>query len=125
MKRWIAFITVISATLGTFGCSTCCSPHDYDYPTFGGKHQRVDARYGRVGSVFSDPNASQGGLDADSNLAPMTKPFVPRKDNLESIEPLDGVPDIQGQESLPVPPNTDENGPTASRLQKSPPLRSY
>lgn len=42
------------------GCSMCCGVYDYAYPTFGGKHERVDPEYGRVGSIYSDPLADPG-----------------------------------------------------------------
>jgi hypothetical protein len=134
MKRWIAFITIITVSLGTFGCNMCCGPYDYDYANFGGKHPRVDPQYGRVGSIFSDPNAIRSRPDADSNLTPMTEQ---RKrtlnddfddgldDNLESINPLDGAPEPPGTESLPTPPREDGTSPTASRLMKNRPLRPY
>lgn len=125
MKRLIALITIISATVGATGCNMCCGPYDYDYPTYGGKFTRADARYGRVGSIFSDPNAKRGGPDADSNLTPMTEPNRRALDGgLEQIEPLEGSqPDpVPGQ--LPVPDAQEGNGPTASRLLKNQPLRS-
>jgi hypothetical protein len=50
------------------GCAMCCGPFDYDYPTFGGKYDRYDRSYGRLGSVFSDPMAAPTGGSADSNL---------------------------------------------------------
>ena len=46
----------------------CCGPHDFDYVTFGGKHQRSNPSWGRVGSVFSDPGSLPPGPAADSNL---------------------------------------------------------
>jgi hypothetical protein len=134
MKNWIAIITVFSLTLGAVGCSTCCTPYDYDYPHFGGKYTRADASYGRVGSIFSDPNASATGPSADSNLTPMTEQRSKMlqddfnkglEDDRESIDPLNGLPDNPGPETLPVPPNKDGSGPTASRLMKNPPLRSF
>jgi hypothetical protein len=51
----------------------CCGPHDYDYPNFGGKHERVDRSYGRVGSLFSDPMAYPTGGSSDSNLKEVEK----------------------------------------------------
>ncbi len=130
MKRWIVLLTIFTATLSTFGCSMCCGPHDYDYSNFGGKHQRVDPRYGRVGSIFSDPNASFVGDSADSNLEPQPDPRsnsdresdrIKREfdDELELIDPIrDSQP---GLEKLPDP-NGDES--TASRFWKPRPLRS-
>ena len=46
----------------------CCGPYDYHYPVFGGKFERANPEYGRVGSVFSDPYVTGGGAGADSNL---------------------------------------------------------
>ena len=63
--------------LGLAGCSMCCGPYDYHYPTFGGKHERTDPVYGRVGSIFSDPNVALG-PSADSNLVPHPAVQAPR-----------------------------------------------
>lgn len=115
MKRWIILLTTVTATLSTFGCSMCCGPHDYDYSNFGGKHQRVDPSYGRVGSVFSDPNANFVGDSPDSNLEP--QPSRKGGDELEVIDPFDRPT----PEQMPDP-NEDES--TASRLWKRRPLRS-
>jgi len=49
----------------------CCGTFDYHYPTFGGRLQRANPEYGRVGSVFSDPYAAAIGPSADSNLQPV------------------------------------------------------
>ena len=49
------------------GCSMCCGPYDYHYPTYGGRLQRANPTWGRVGSVLSDPYAAMG-PSADSNL---------------------------------------------------------
>lgn len=116
---------------GLTGCSMCCGPYDFHYPVFGGKLQRVDPTYGRVGSIFSDPNAGMFGPSADSNLEPQpvdSMPSVPRDDpeddlniddDLESIEPrnenLDGDVD-----ELPNPKQRD-NKTTASRIWRQRP----
>ena len=119
MKRWIVSLTVFTATLSTFGCSMCCGPYDYDYPNFGGKHQRVDPRYGRVGSIFSDPNASLGGDSADSNLEP--QPDQRTRTDYDDLELIDPLKEPQpGIEKLPDP---DDDETTASRLWKRRPLR--
>lgn len=57
-----------AAMVLSMGCAMCCGPYDYHYPSIGGKHERVDPTYGRVGSVFSDPMAMPLGESADSNL---------------------------------------------------------
>lgn len=138
MKRWIVFITVTLTALGSLGCSMCCGPNDYDYPNYGGKHERVDPRYGRLGSIFSDPNAGFYGESADSNLS---APSPPRgsssdgfeddgdseqlrrelNDDLESIDPLDRPFGDGEREALPSP--GEEGSSTASRRWKRPPLR--
>lgn len=77
---------------GLTGCSMCCGPYDYHYPTFGGKHQRTDPTHGRVGSIFSDPNATLG-PSSDSNLVPhpaVEVPSVPDDEDMdEEVEDLD------------------------------------
>ena len=70
MKRSILIIFVTTLSVGSLGCSMCCGPFDHDYPVYGGKFERVDSSYGRVGSIFSDPNAPDKGLSPDSNLEP-------------------------------------------------------
>ena len=49
-------LSLIACTLlcMTAGCTTCCTPYDYDYPAYGGRWQRNDPTSGRVGSVFSN-----------------------------------------------------------------------
>ncbi len=150
MKNWITYIAILTLLLGTtFGCSMCCGPYDYDYPNFGGKHQRVDPRYGRVGSIFSDPTAFADGPSADSNLEAPKPPRADTSDdieedqdtdldldaelermrndldleldgNREEIEPM--LDPTDETETLPAPePDTD--GPTASRMWRTQPLR--
>ena len=67
MYRWIAPIVLLASCVVMLGCSMCCGPTDFDYPTIGGKHQRLDPTRGRVGSRLSDPNVIIG-PSADSNL---------------------------------------------------------
>ena len=78
MQRFIILFifTVLPITL--VGCSMCCGPNDFDYPTYGGIHQRADPARGRVGSILSDPFANYGGLSADSNLEPYPEPRANR-----------------------------------------------
>ena len=114
----------------------CCGPYDYDYPTFGGKHERVDRAYGRVGSVFSDPQAVYGGESADSNREipePLRKSNADKdgggdtnadiekfKKELESISPKDKSDlNLDDElEELPEPPATAKD-PTAQGLPRT------
>ena len=92
MKRWIAYIAIFTLTMGTtFGCSMCCGPYDYDYPNFGGKHQRSNPSYGRVGSIFSDPNANSFGPSADSNLS---HPKPPRASDVDEDTDIESDVDL-------------------------------
>ena len=82
MKNRISLLIAALVCFLSTGCSICCGPYDYDYPDFGGKHQRQDRRHGRVGSILSDPLAPRaGGASADSNLQPPPP--------LKSLEPLE------------------------------------
>ncbi len=75
----------------------------------------MDRAYGRVGSIFSDPNAGYYGDGPDSNLEdrPETRSTDPNseenldrfRDELESISPREGG----GVDELPQP-----DDPTAS-----------
>ena len=129
MKKLCIIFAIAAVGVSMLGCSMCCGPYDFDYPTYGGKHERVDRAYGRVGSIFSDPNAGVYGESADSNLIP--QPALRSTgsgaeggdsidDGMESITPKP-VPDSGGPGELPMPDDTD---PTASRLWKQRPLRS-
>ena len=76
----------------------CCGTFDYHYPTFGGRLQRANPEYGRVGSIFSDPYAAAIGPSADSNLQPVefieSTSIDEEPDELDPSElddPLDGL----------------------------------
>lgn len=146
MKRWIAYIAILTLALGTtIGCSSCQNPNDFDYPNFGGIHPRANPSYGRVGSTFSDPNADSFGPSADSNL----KAPEPPRANISSDTDIDDEPDLDLEaeleelenelqlersreeiepmlnppESLETLPEPEDDGPTASRSWENRPLR--
>ena len=81
-------------TISFFGCSACCGPYDFDYPTYGGIHHRANPSFGRVGSPFSDPNWAGSGPSADSNLDPHPEPQV-QQDLGSDDEPLEGDDDLE------------------------------
>ena len=141
MKNLILFVIAALICFSFTGCSICCGPFDYDYPDFGGKHERQDRRHGRVGSIFSDPLAPRaGGASADSNLQappPLTSQEPQEPDDsdlegdlddlerdLEDIDPLD----LDG-EKLPsleeIDEGTDLRTPVnkKTRLIRNRPLR--
>lgn len=74
MQRFSAILILSLSLIGSIGCSMCCGPDDFNYPTYGGMHQRADPARGRVGSILSDPYAPVAGLSADSNLEPYPEP---------------------------------------------------
>ena len=92
MKRSILIMFVTTMSVGSLGCSMCGGPFDFDYPVYGGKFERVDSSYGRVGSIFSDPSASSSGPGPDSNL---------------EAQPTGGIGG--GVEQLPLPKEVIEN----------------
>jgi hypothetical protein len=119
---WLALIGLSASA----GCNMCCGPYDFDYPTFGGKHERIDRAYGRVGSIFSDPNAGYYGESPDANLEPRPEREPNRstlededddfRRELESISPRE---DSGGADELPQP--DDSTDPTASTLWRERP----
>ena len=99
MKNQIAFIIAALFCFLSTGCSMCCGPYDYDYPDFGGKHQRQDRQHGRVGSILSDPLAPRaGGASADSNLLP--PPTLRSSEPRDLDDEPDGDDDFDGFDDL-------------------------
>lgn len=96
MKNWV-LAALLGILTGTTGCSICCGPYDYDYPTFGGLKQRVDRRHGRVGSVFSDPSITHAYSEVAVSNQPASGTMTPvdpsEKSALETS--ADQVPNIQ------------------------------
>ena len=96
----------------------CCGTFDYHYPTFGGRLQRANPEYGRVGSVFSDPYAAAIGPSADSNLQPVEfvestsiddEPTELDPTELDGLDdPLEGFDDpLEGIDNIePTPKST-------------------
>lgn len=54
----ISLVLIIPALTG---CAMCCSPQDYHYTTYGGKWDRGDRTWGRVGSNLSGAGVGDGG----------------------------------------------------------------
>lgn len=82
MSRWILSICLFTTAIASGGCSMCCGPYDYEYPMLdSSRYVRTDPEYGRVGSIFSDPNVSFGSV-------PLTNEDVPRED-----DPVDDLDD--------------------------------
>lgn len=92
MKRWATTIILTMTMFSFIGCSMCCGPYDFDYPTYGGIHHRSNPSFGRLGSTFSDPNWAGGGPSADSNLKPHPEAKMERDlgiDRDDSFDDLD------------------------------------
>ena len=77
----------------------CCGPFDDDYPTFGGKHPRVNRSHGRVGSILSDPITTLTGPSADSNLTEPPEPIAvePDTDSIDLEDDNGSDEDIFGE----------------------------
>jgi len=93
MHRLTALFIFTVLPITFIGCSMCSGVNDFDYPTYGGLHQRADPARGRVGSVLSDPFANFVGLSADSNLEPYPEP----RGNSE-VESFEGDDDLDRQD---------------------------
>lgn len=88
---------LLSGLLLGSGCSMCCGVYDYDYPTYGGLIQRSDRSHGRVGSIFSDPNAPLG--------VPVAEGVEEVKDE-ESFGPDMRRNNLDPRDPAPVPQNS-------------------
>jgi len=58
----LGLLAVMSASLG---CAMCCSPDDPNYGTYGGRWQRHDMTYGRVGSAFAEAGYDSLGTETE------------------------------------------------------------
>ncbi len=121
---------ILGATLlASFtGCAICCGPYLDHYPTFGGKVQRTDPAWGRVGSIYSDPYTAGTGPLADSNLKTYERQ-PPKRDKIDAEKKPKDVdlpsedlnngfqPNIQRRpdETLPAPKKDDST--TLNRTQ--------
>lgn len=96
------FAIAVVATIST-GCAMCCGPFDYHYPTYGGRVQRADPEYGRVGSIFSDPYTAGSGPTADSNVVPpkLSNPNMTTQADSDQWAP---EPQAQPTAEAPQPP---------------------
>jgi len=84
----------------------CCGTYDYTYPTFGGKYQRTNPEYGRVGSIYSDPMADPG-VPAITNTQ---VPPKPKRNNLDDdLEDL-GQDDDSSITGFSNPRNSNQTG---------------
>jgi len=54
MHRIACFALGLISLIAPLGCALCSSPFDNDFVSFGGRIQRQDMSYGRVGSPLSD-----------------------------------------------------------------------
>jgi len=128
----ITLMIAAALVLSQTGCSMCCGPFDYDYPSFGGKHLRADRSHGRVGSVLSDPMTTLNGPSADSNLAAPPEPDVRSSDDenlydesLDDSKPteLEGIEPLRDNDTLQSPDKKDSDESTASTRWRPRPLR--
>jgi hypothetical protein len=120
----VALLVAAPVLLTSLGCAMCCGPYDYHYPTFGGRIQRADPVYGRVGSIFSDPNMAGAGPLADSNLEAVMPQDRVMTDEPPVSEPDRGdLPGPPGDEPVPMvtPEQTPSDDPSEDVSRLSPP----
>ena len=88
----------------------CCGPYDYEYPILDNcRYPRLDPEYGRVGSIFSDPNATTGEVPRTNADLP------PEEDDPETIEGETDDPDF----NLDADPSDDPNNLNRDPLDPS------
>lgn len=137
MKNLLLLMAAIA--IASSGCSMCCGPFDYDYPTFGGKHMRADRSHGRVGSILSDPMTGLSGPSSDSNLVAPPDPidtdgnetldFEDSEDSENGLRMQDADDELERIEplgnggSLPSPDSDPADDSTASLRWRPRPLR--
>jgi hypothetical protein len=98
MLRRTLLLLLSALTVSGVGCAMCCGPNLFTYPTYGGRVQRSDLEYGRVGSIFSDPGADVG----------MYSEAAPR-------------PSTESTAGSPTPTRLDENEPRRLGPAQKPP----
>ncbi len=59
MKRLLNAVLCLGLLVASAGCSICQGPDDYGYPAYGGRWQRTNRDYGRVGSRFTPEVGTQ------------------------------------------------------------------
>ncbi|HJN09498.1 MAG: hypothetical protein QGH33_06585 [Pirellulaceae bacterium] len=101
MKRMMSLLA-ISLISTNAGCTLCSDCDDYSYGAFGGRWERSDLNYGRVGSAFSP----EGSTISDGEL------IDPH--NLESMAPEVAAPDAEV-----VPPPSDDEPPSSDAEEDS------
>jgi hypothetical protein len=108
--------TVAFGASALSGCAMCCGPFDYHYPTYGGRVQRADPEYGRVGSIFSDAYTAGSGPSADSNVV---VPKLSNPNNTTSTESESWSAELE-----PAPHSqADQRGPVEQRSQTEQPTQ--
>lgn len=71
MKRIFSWLLGLALLTGMSGCSICQSQFDDTYAAYGGRWQRTDRAYGRVGSLFTDSGTrvtEAGELDESATI---------------------------------------------------------
>lgn len=90
------------------GCAMCCGLYDNDYLATSELLQRTDPSHGRVGSVFSDPQAGvQAGWSSEEVMLPTESLPTPREtlsngETSNASEPSLAIP----QQPTPAPQGT-------------------
>ena len=75
LRSLIALALLVAVSMLGGGCAMCTTPHDHDYPTYGGSWERIDRTHGRVGSVFEPagaPAEEVAELSAENVAEPMS-----------------------------------------------------
>ena len=100
MKRLLLTMLLAVCLPVVSGCAMCCGPFDYAYPTYGGKWERGDRFWGRVGSPLSGAGTPIDGVGeiADPALPGYYSESAPVYDGVM----IDSYP-LEEYQSIPSP----------------------
>jgi len=124
MSRWnlILLLLIVGPILYT-GCSMCCGPYDYEYPMMESTtYPRIDPEYGRVGSIFSDPNVGMGSVPRTNADLPVETPESANDLEDDGLDDPDFDNDIQDTLPGPDDPSINPQGDidTSASLERMP-----
>lgn len=107
------FCLAIGGLMLSSGCAMCCGLYDNDYLATSELLQRTDPSHGRVGSVFSDPQAGISGewSEGIALTTPETLP-TPRETLPAGGAPESSVPELTTPQQPTPASSGGTSGPT-------------
>lgn len=79
--RLLLCFALLGFAVSATGCAMCCAPDDPNYAAYGGRWERHDPQYGRVGSAFTPAGSP---IDAGEVIG---QPYVEGQPYIEGPTP--------------------------------------